>query len=151
MSDAAMGASRTRAPWHFWFVVVLAVLWNGFSAYDYVMTVTENQAYFDAMGLSAEQAAYFTNLPLWQACAWALAVWSAVAGTLCLILRKAWAVPVFAASFVFMLGSSGMYLFSAEVRAFMGAVGLVLAAVIVAVALFEVFYSRAMARRGVLR
>ncbi len=150
MTDAAMRAPGARAPWHFWVVVVLAVLWNGFSAYDYVMTMTENQAYFDAMGLSAEQVAYFTNMPLWLDCAWALAVWGAVAGTLFLIVRKAWAVPAFVVSFVFMLCSSAVYLMSETVRAFMGTAGMITIVVIVIVALFEIFYSRAMVRRGVL-
>ena len=37
--------ARARAPAHLWIVGVLATVWNGFGAYDYLMTRMRNTDY----------------------------------------------------------------------------------------------------------
>ena len=44
MTDNAMKMT-TSTPWHLWAVGVVALLWNGYGGYDYVMTQTDNAAY----------------------------------------------------------------------------------------------------------
>ena len=43
------GIVRERAPAHLWIVGILALLWNGFGAYDYFMTRTRGAAYIESM------------------------------------------------------------------------------------------------------
>ena len=73
------------ARWHFWLVVLIAVLWNGFGGYDYVMSNTAGEAYFRQMGMTDTQIAYFTALPSWMIGVWAIGVWGSVAATVLLI------------------------------------------------------------------
>ena len=72
-----------RIPVHLWIVGVLAVLWNGYGGYDYVMTQTDNAGYFDEMGFSAAQRAYFESYPASMDAAWALGVWAASPARCC--------------------------------------------------------------------
>lgn len=79
-------------------VGVVALLWNllGCAAYlADVMLTPEDIAQMPA----ATQAAYAAR-PGWAVAATAIAVWAGAAGSLGLILRKAWAVPLLGASFI---------------------------------------------------
>ncbi|MEQ7873842.1 hypothetical protein ABDK56_07530 [Sphingomonas sp. ASV193] len=92
-----------RAPWHLWLVGALALLWNGFGAWDYAMTRTRGAAYIrDSMpGVDADRVmAYIDGFPLWASIGWGLGVWGGLAGALLLLGRHRWAVPLLALSFV---------------------------------------------------
>ncbi|MGI9628015.1 MAG: hypothetical protein ACR2QM_14350 [Longimicrobiales bacterium] len=83
-----------------WFVPVgvVALLWNllGCAAYlADVMLTPEDIAQMTA----AQQAAYAAR-PGWAVAATAIAVWAGAAGSLGLILRKAWAVPLLVVSLI---------------------------------------------------
>ena len=47
-------------PWHLWVVAILAFLWNSIGGLDFFMTQTENVAYFENAGFTAEQMRFFT-------------------------------------------------------------------------------------------
>ena len=87
-------------PKHLWVVGILSLLWNGFGAYDYLMSKIGGIEYFQSMGLDAEAFAWFEALPAWSLAAWAVGVWGSVAGSILLLLRSRHAVPAFLLSFV---------------------------------------------------
>lgn len=152
MATLSATPRRIRAtPTHLWVIGGLALLWNALGATDYLMTVTENEAYMSSF--TDEQLAYFYSFPVWAMSAWALAVWSAVFGSVALLLRRRWAVGLFAVSLVSMLVSS-LYTFglSEGVKVMNGGLGqwlFTLAIWIVAIGLY--FYARAQRAQGVLR
>ena len=65
------------------------------------MTETRNASYMSTF--TPEQLAYFRDFPMWVVAAWALSVWGGVLGAVLLLLRKRWAVPLFALSLATML------------------------------------------------
>lgn len=138
-----------RTPVHLWIIGVVALLWNAMGAFDYVMTQTHNEAYLEAF--SEEQLAFFNGFPAWLVAFWALAVWGGVVGSLLLLLRKHAASAVFGLSFGSMLVTTVHNFGFANGAEIMGSGGMVFSAVIFAISLALVFYSRAMARSGVLR
>jgi len=151
MTSFVSGGRAARAPWHLWLVGGLGLLWNGYGAYDYLMTNLRGEPYLRSMGFTGAQLAYFGAMPGWMTAVWATGVWGAFLGTLLLLLRRKWAFPAFALSFLAVLISLAYgYLLSngAEV---MGPTYTVMNLVIVAGAAFFVWYSRRMANRGVLR
>jgi len=91
MSDDNTSGGKT--PVWYWIVAVLAVLWNGFGAFDYYMTQSRNADYLAAF--TPEQLAYFTSFPTWFSAVWALSVFGALLGSLLLLLRNGLAIPVF--------------------------------------------------------
>ncbi|MEM1380105.1 MAG: hypothetical protein AAGH41_05705 [Pseudomonadota bacterium] len=70
----------------FWIVAVIALLWNGFGVFDYAMTISQNEAYLAQY--TAEQIAYWDELPGWRLVLWTLGVGSALLGSVTNLLRK---------------------------------------------------------------
>ncbi len=137
------------APKHLLIVGIVALLWNAVGAYDYLMTVTENEAHLSAF--TPEQLEYFTSFPLWAVSTWAIAVWGAVLGSILLIVKKRWATPVFLVSLVAMIITT-IYNFglSDGLEVMGGPAELAFSAVIFIVAVALYLYARAMERKGAL-
>jgi len=144
-----MNAAIQKAPIHLWIVGILAVLWNLVGAFDYAATQLQLESYMSQF--TAEQLEYFYGFPAWMDAAWAIAVWGSLLGSLSLLIRKSWAAWLFGAA-VLGLAVSTIYNFvlmnGAEV---MGEAGVIFTAVIWVIALFLLFYARAMDKKGVLR
>jgi hypothetical protein len=136
-------------PKRLWVVGVLALLWNAMGAVDYLMTETKNEAYMSQF--TPEQLAYFYGFPVWFVAVWAIAVWGGVLGSLLLLFRKRFAVPVFLVSFIAMvIAMLHNYVFSNGLEIVGGAFNLIFTAAVFVVALGLYVFSRAMQRRGVL-
>jgi len=148
---ATADAPRASAPWHYWVVTALAILWNAFGAYDYFMSKTGGDAYLKKMGETAAQIAHMDAYPVWMTADWAIGVWGALLGSLLLVARTRYAFHVFVASlaaFLVMLVYTYLLTDGGKV---MGQQGMIFNLVILALCVFFVWYSRAMAKRGVLR
>ena len=145
MTDTSM---TTRTPWHLWAVSAVALLWNGYGGYDYIMTQTNNAAYLAQF--TPEQRAYFAGFPMWMEAVWAIGVWGGVLGAILLLLRSKWAFHAFLASLIAFVGSV-VYGQMSDGAAVMGDTGMIFSGVIFVLGLIFVMYSRMMARKRVLR
>lgn len=140
---------RPATPWHLWVIGILALLWNGFGAYDYVMTQTRNEAYMSAF--TPEQLDYFYGFPIWVEAFWAIGVWSAFAGAVLLVLRSRFAFHALVLGLAGLAGSS-FYQFTSPVPdGVMDGAGLVMTIVIWLTQILLAIYAFSMMRRGVLR
>jgi hypothetical protein len=137
-------------PVHLWIVGILALLWNAFGCYDYVMTMTGDEAWLSQF--TAEQIAYWEALPGWLTAFWAIGVWGGLAGAILLLMRSRYAVWAFALSVLGIVVSFGYQLLATEMPAGMdeGAMA-IMPWVIMAVGLFLLWYSWSMDKKGVLR
>lgn len=135
-------------PWHLWVVGVVALLWNGFGGYDYLMSHLQGEAYYRQVGMTEAQIAYMAAYPTWMHALWALGVWSAVAGSLLLLLRSRFALHAFILSLLGIVGSNGYALFTPGGWEVMGGI---MTLVIAAIGVALLAYAWAMTRRGVLR
>ncbi|MGA9574261.1 MAG: hypothetical protein WBS20_09975 [Lysobacterales bacterium] len=149
MSESNLNTS-VKTPWHLWVVGIVGLLWNSMGAMDYIMTETRNEAYMGAF--TPEQLEFFYALPVWTVAAWAIAVWGGVLGTLLLLLRKGFAVPVFLVSLIAMvLTAIHNYGLSNGLEVIGDTFSLVFTAIIFLASLGLYLYSRAMKQRGVLK
>jgi hypothetical protein len=139
----------TRTPLHLWIVAGIGLIWNGFGAYDYLMSKLQGAPYYRQMGMTDAQIAYMNAFPMWMTVVWAIGVWGAVLGTILLFRRSRTAAPVFAASLAAFLVSMVYSWFLSDGRAVMGDMAY-MQFVVLAGCLFFAWYSRAMARKGVL-
>lgn len=144
-----MNKPGVKAPWHLWFVAIITVLWNAMGAFDYLATRLRLESYMSQF--TAEQLEYFYSFPVWVTAAWAVAVWSGLLGSISLLIRRAWAVPLFAASIAGMLVTSLHNFVLSEGAEMMGEGALAFTAVIWFIAIGLLFYARSMAKRDVLR
>lgn len=143
--------AHTRSPstpWHLWVVGVVALVWNGGGAFDYLMTQTENASYMSQF--TPEQLEYFYGFPTWLVAFWAMAVWGSVLGSILLLMRSRFAAPVFLVALVCMVVNSlHNFVFSDGIE-IMGSGGAIFSAVIFVVSVALWLYARAMRDRGVL-
>jgi hypothetical protein len=143
-----MNAMTVRTPWHLWAVGALALVWNGYGGFDYVMTQTQNAGYLAQF--TEAQRAYFESFPMWMEAVWAIGVWGGVLASVLLLLRSKWAFPAFLASLI-AFAISVVYGQMSGGNEVMGSTGMIFSAVIFLLGLGFVMYSRMMARKGVLR
>lgn len=162
MVSVMSASSGAKTPWHLWAVGVIAVLWNSYGGYDYVMSMTQGATYMAAAGMTPDQVAYYEAMPVWMTAVWATGVWGGVLGSILLLLRNKLAFPVFVVSFaaflvslVYTYGISG----GGEVMGYMIQDGVKVASstiiimnvVIAAGCAFFTWYAWMMAKRGLLR
>ena len=143
-----MNETPQKTPVHLWIVAVIAVLWNAVGAFDYIATQTKMESYMSQF--TQEQLEYFYAFPVWMVAAWATAIWGSLLGSIFLLMRKSWAVPLFGLAILGLAVSSVYNFVLSNGLEVMGDTAGIFTVVIWVIALFLFFYSRAMAKRGVL-
>lgn len=128
----AANASPNRA---FWVIAALSLIWNLIGVATYLMTVSLTDEAIEAMP-AAEQAIY-ADVPAWATAAYAIAVFAGTLGSIALLARKAWAVPLFAlslAGIVVQMGQAFLMTDAIEVRGG-GALAMPLLLIVIAIGL----------------
>ncbi|MDJ0827866.1 MAG: hypothetical protein QNJ16_20465 [Rhodobacter sp.] len=134
----------TAPPWHFWPVAILSLIWHAVAAADYLLTKLELAAYLSVF--TADQVAYFTQMPLWADIAWAIGVWPGLLAAWLLWRRHAAATLLFAVSFagLIVLTAGLVYLYPPGLYAVTGSVGVWLMLAATAAAFLFYLYARAL-------
>ena len=120
-----MTENETKVPMSFWIVAGVATAWNliGLMIYYQQVTVTPEVL---AQNFTPEQVAFITQTPAWATSAYAIAVNAGLLGSILLLLRKAWAIPLYAISLVAILVQNLHGFVLADGLAVWGSGGLVL-------------------------
>jgi len=141
-----------KTPIHLWIVGIVSLLWNAGGGYDYVMSQTENPAYFEMM--PQEGIDFLASTPMWFEAAWAFGVWFSILGSLLLLFKSRFAGSAFVVSLAGLLVSTVYTYFLSEAGSSALAVGgtaaLVFTILIPVILILLLIYARAMTRRGVL-
>ena len=150
-----MATAPMRTPMHLWIVGVLSLLWNCFGGYDYLQTKMRNMDYLAGMtppGVDVDTLlAYVEGMPLYAQIGWGLGVWSALVGSILLLLRNRYAVWAFILSLVGMALSFG-YMFFGPPMPGSEQAGMMkyMPLLIVVLGLAQFAYARAVERKGLL-
>ena len=134
-----------------WFlpVAVLALIWNLLGCAAYLSDVMLTP---DAVAeMSPEQQALYAARPAWAVGATAVAVWFGALGSLALILRRRWALPVLVASLAGVIAQDVHLFILSDGIAQAGPVAAVLQGVVLVAAIALVWLARVAAARGWLR
>lgn len=151
MVSIMSASSGAKTPWHLWVVGVVGLLWNAFGCVDYTMTALQGEVWLRQMGMTDAQITSYVAMPAWMTAVWAIGVWGAMVGTILLLLRRRLAFPVFVVSLIaYVISLVYAYVLSDQ-AAIMPEGTWIMQAVILVGCLFFVWYSRAMAKRGLLR
>jgi hypothetical protein len=147
--------ARTGAPVHLWIVGVLALLWNGFGCYDYLMTRMRNTDYLASMMPDVDPnatLAWVDAFPIWAQLGWGLGVWGGLLGAVLLLLRSRWAMLAFGLSLIGAILGLGYQIVAAPpLPGAEGAMVEIIPYVIILIAVALFLYATAMRRKGVLR
>ncbi len=146
--------SPNTTPTVYWIITGILVLWSlmgimaylghvGMSADDYATAVidgTMTQAFAD----------YSMSTPSWATAVFAIAVFSGVAGAICLLLRKKWAVQLYTVSLVFILISMIKGFILDRTGSMMSAGQIFIEFMVITLAAIAVWFSRKKRVAGIL-
>jgi hypothetical protein len=142
-----MESNRTTTT--FWIVAAAGLAWNAFGVVQYLASVKATEASLIASGMTAEQAAVMLNHPAWMTAAFAIGVFGGTLGSVLMLMRKKFAVPVFAVSL-----AAYVALYAGDITegvfAALGLPQVAILTLVVAIAAVLLVYSRAQAKRGVI-
>lgn len=136
----------TTLPASFRVISILALLWNllGVAMFFLQTGMTAE----DIAALPEAQRVVYEAMPPWLAAFYALAVFAGASGSLGLVLRRRWAVPLFAVSLAAVLVQMGAIYARTPAWQASGASGLPMTLVIVGIAVFLFWYGWRASRRG---
>ncbi len=151
-----MATAGRRAPWHLWPIGLLSALFNGYGAYDFWMTQIGDAAYMELAGNSMgvdgpTMIAFFQRYPAWMNASWGLGVFAALGGSLLLLARSRYAVPVFGLAIVGLIVTTAGQLRMATPAWADTLMAHIIGVMVWAVQVFLLIYAASMRRRGVLR
>jgi hypothetical protein len=144
MSATAIVEHKT--PWHVWVVGILTILWNGSAAVTIMLAQAGRMP-----NLEPDEAAYYAAQPVWFVISTDIALVSAIAAGIALLLRSRAAVWLFAITMIALVVNNGYELATGTSRMLVNQGALIITCVIIVIAVLQLVYARAMAKRGVLR
>jgi len=138
-----------KVPTSFWIVAGAATVWNliGLMIYYQQMTVSPEVL---AQSLTPEQVEFLTSTPKWATSAYAMAVNAGLLGSILLLLRKAWAVPLYGLSLAAIIVQDVHGFLLANGLQVWGTGALVLPAIVLSIAIGLLIYSRNAKARGTI-
>jgi len=131
----------------FWIIAVLALLWNIIGVYmwlyEYFLMTDEIRD-----SLPPEQVEIMANAPAWNMYLYGLAVITGLLASLLLLMRKKSAVGVFMLSLIAVLALQLYWMFAMDIVDKMGPSSLIMPLIVIAIAIFEYFYSKGAVKNG---
>ena len=143
MADRVDGTNPTRG---FRIISAVALGWNLIGVGTYLMSVTMSPETLAAM--PEPERALYADIPVWATSAYAIAVFGGTLGSVALVIRKAWAVPVLIVSLIGILLQMGHAFFATAMIEVQGGTAAVLPLLIVIIAIYLVWFSSAAKRTG---
>ncbi|MRT15902.1 hypothetical protein F3C99_02915 [Vitellibacter sp. q18] len=131
----------------FWIIAIFALLWNLIGVYfwvlEYFLMTDELKA-----AMSPEQLTLMERMPGWGMYVYGLAVITGLLGSILLLTRRKAATAIFGLSLLAILVMQGYWIFAMDVVGVMGPQALIMPLIVIAIAIFEYFYSKGAARNG---
>ncbi|HBC05807.1 MAG TPA: hypothetical protein PKH16_16025 [Aequorivita sp.] len=139
--------ATTKPNTAFWIIAVIALLWNLSGVYlwlyEYFLITEEIRA-----TLPPEQVEIMASAPSWSMYVYGLAVFSGLLASVLLLMRKKMTVGVFLLSLIAVLILQLYWMFGMDIVDKMGPQSLIMPLIVIALAIFEYFYSKGAARNG---
>ena len=142
--------STTKASTAFWVIAGALLVWNIIGLMFYYQQSTLTPEIMMDYGLTQQQMDHITNTPAWGHSGYAIAVNAGVLGAILLLLRKAWAIPMFVISLAGALVQDlDAFILRDAIEAW-GPSGIALPLIVIVVCVFEIWFSRSWKAKGLL-
>ena len=135
-----MEANIQQPPKSFWIIGAAALAWNLVGVLTYLGQVTMTPEALDA--LSPEQQLLHRDIPAWATGAYGLAVTAGTLGSVLLLLRNGWSVPMFLVSLAAVLVQVYHAYVIADMISVMGPTSVIMPALIIAICAGLIWYAR---------
>jgi len=139
----------------FWVISIALLLWGLGGASIYIAYFIETPEEFAETAETAANrqayADYIANIPFWAIAVGIIAAATRLLGAIGLLLRRAWALPLYIISVVFFLAALYRAFFLANVASVMSGVHITIELVFVALSIFAVWFAHANKSKGILK
>lgn len=137
---------KTPVPGWFWAISGVALIWNllGVMAYWAHVNMTPE----DIAALEAAERALYDSAPAWATAAFAFAVFGGALGSVLLLIRKSWALPVFVISLLGVLVQMYHSFFMTNSIEVYGPGGMIMPVMVILIAAFLVWFSKSSKDKG---
>lgn len=136
-------------PKWFWIVAVLALLWSLAGCFAYVTQTTMGEE--ELAKLPQAQREIWAMMPGWVTGAYAIAVFSGLLGSIALLLRRAWARPLYIVSLIAVIVQFGWTFLATPIMSTVGPSAIGFPAFIIIAAAALAWFSGVATLRGWLR
>jgi uncharacterized membrane protein len=148
-------ATDSRTPLSFWMISIALLLWGVAGASIYAGYFLETPEEFAAGAETAENsqayAEYIVNIPAWAIAVGMFAAIARLVGAIGLLLRRAWAFPLYIISLVFFMAALYRAFILADVASVMSGPHIAIEVVFVALNLFAIWFVHSNKSKGLLR
>ena len=132
----------------YWIIAAVLLTWNVIGLMFYYQQSTLTPEIMANAGLTVEQIAHITNTPAWGHSGYAIAVNAGVLAAILLLLRKAWAVPLFVLSLVGALVQDLDAFVLRDAMEAWGPTAIYLPLTVIVICAFEIWYALRAKNRG---
>ena len=150
-----MKATDTVPPVSFWVISIALLLWGLGGASIYIAYFLETAEEFAQTAETATNrqayADYVANIPFWAIAVGITAAVARLLGAIGLLLRRAWALPLYVISVVFFLAALFRAFVLANVVSVMSGPHIAIELVFLALSIFAVWYARLSKSRSILK
>lgn len=141
---------QAKAPWWFWLICLLALLWNLMGIGAYLGSAFGGEsAIIEAYG--EDGAKVMLSRPAWATAAFAIAVFAGTLGCLAMLLRKSWAKWLFIVSLLGILLQNLWGFFLSNASQYMLDFDKIMVPMVIIVAVFLLLFAQNMTRKGILK
>jgi len=145
-----MAQPLSKAPWWFWVIAILYLLWSFIGCGMYLVEhMMSDAAYVENFG--AELLPLRNITPWWATAGYAIGVWGGLVGVILLMLRKQWCLPFFYASFAGAIIGFIPSIFDERFKVVMGVGDYGLMIFIWLECIFIIWFARKMRSKGIIR
>lgn len=148
-------ATDNRPPVLFWVISIALFLWGLGGALIYIAYFIETpQEFAETAETAANRQAYvdyIANIPFWAIAVGIIAAASRLLGAIGLLLRRAWALPLYILSVAFFVAALYRAFFLANVARVMSVPHIAVELVFVALSIFAVWFAHENKSKGILK
>ncbi len=148
-------ATDNRPPVLFWVISIALLLWGLGGASIYIAYFIETPEEFAETAETAANrqayADYIANIPFWAIAVGIIAAASRLLGAIGLLLRRAWALPLYSISVVFFVVALYRAFIIANVASVMSGPHIAVELVFVALSIFAVWFAHENKSTGILK
>jgi hypothetical protein len=148
-TDATESLDKTSPPVWFWVISVVALLWYLMDMSAFFMRVFMTDDAIKAM--PENQQHLYRNIPLWVNIVFACEVFGGTLGSVGLLLRNKWALPVFVVSILGVLSQTFHIFFLTDAASTMGAPAVVMPLLAILIGIGMIVLAKTAISKGWLR
>ena len=141
-----MNYQSSKLPPTFWIISIVALIWNLMGAFTFFGQTFMGEEVLAA--LPEEQRVLYEAVPTWITLIFAIAVFSGTLGSIALILKKAFATPLFMISLVCVIIQMGYNVFFTNAADVFGTQAIVMPFIFLAISYFLYYYAKQCQAKG---